>query len=220
MHDQPQPTAGKKPEHSAPAGPPKLTPSRRREGLRSALSTIAILIMAPLIALFLITFVFQSYLVDGPSMEKTLYNSDRLIVWKLPRTWARITGNDYIPNRGDVIVFTDPEIARFGQDPDKQLIKRVIGLPGERVVVKDGVVTVFNKDQPNGFQPDTTLPYNRKGTDTSGTIDMTVPKGQVYVMGDNRTNSLDSRSFGPVDTSDIVGKLVLRLLPLGEMKRF
>src|SRR5687768_5773533 len=122
MHTQPH-SAGTAPQpHHHAADAPKRPKPSRRESLRSILSTISILIMAPLIALFLITFVFQSYLVDGPSMETNLYNNDRLLVWKVPRTWARITGNDYIPKRGDIVVFTEPNLSQFGQDPGKQLI--------------------------------------------------------------------------------------------------
>ncbi len=192
----------------------------RSEEIRNILSTVAVVLIAPILALLLSAFVFQSYQVDGPSMETTLNNNDRLIVWKTPRTWARITHHQYIPERGDVIVFSDPDIGDFGQNPNKQLIKRVIGLPGERVVVKDGKVTVFNKEHPQGFEPDATLPYGDVIINTVGNREDTIPAGHVYVMGDNRDNSLDSRSFGPVDANNIVGKLVLRVLPASDMKRF
>jgi len=193
---------------------------RRKEGIKSVLSTIAILLIAPVIAIFLTVFVFQSYQVDGESMESTLSHNDRLIVWKLPKTWARLTGGEYIPNRGDVVVFIEPNLGDFGQDPGKQLIKRVVALPGERVMVKDGVLTVYNKEQPDGFEPDKTLPYGDiiQETPIDGTWD--VEENQVFVVGDNRGNSLDSRTFNPIDTENIVGKLVLRLLPIGEMKKF
>src|SRR5712671_5845014 len=78
--------------------------SPSHDGWRSALSTIAILLIAPLVAVLLTAFVFQSYQVDGPSMQTTLQNSDRLIVWKMSRTWARITGHAFVPQRGDIIV--------------------------------------------------------------------------------------------------------------------
>jgi signal peptidase I len=191
-----------------------------KEGLKSALSTIAILLTAPIIAIFLTVFVFQSYQVDGQSMETTLSNSDRLIVWKLPKTWSRITGHNYIPKRGDVIVFVEPTLGDFGQDPSKQLIKRVVGLPGERVVVKDGELTVYNDANPDGFQPDKTLPYGGVIPDTPINGSWTVGDNQVFVAGDNRGNSLDSRTFNPIDTDNIVGKLILRVLPLNEMKKF
>lgn len=201
--------------------PHKKTPAKRhREGFGSIVSTVAVLLIAPLVAVVLTAFVFQSYQVDGPSMQTTLYNNDRLIVWKVPKTWSKITGHQYVPNRGDVIIFVEDQISSFGEEPSKQLIKRVIALPGERIVVKDNEATVFNKEHPDGFQPDQTLPYGNVIEQTSGDIDMVVPKDKVFVMGDNRPNSLDSRAFGPVATKDIVGKLVVRVWPLGEMKSF
>jgi len=189
--------------------------------MSSVISTVAVLLIAPIVALFLTAFVFQSYQVDGPSMETTLYNNDRLLVWKVPKTWSKVTGNPYIPKRGDVVIFVERGINDFaGQDSGKQLIKRVIGLPGERVVVKDGSVTVYNKENPDGFQPDKTLPYGNVIQSTSIDRDETVPKDQVFVLGDNRSNSLDSRTFGPIAAKDIVGKLIVRVWPLGSMKSF
>jgi signal peptidase I len=194
--------------------------TRRSEGWHNIASTVAILLLAPVIALFLTAFIFQSYQVDGPSMETTLYNNDRLIVWKANRTWARLTGGTYIPHRGDVIIFTEKALANYGQDPSKQLIKRVIGLPGERVTIKDGKVTVYNKEYPKGFQPDKTLEYGDVIGETPGTVDTVVPKGGLFVLGDNRSNSLDSSEFGSVRASNIVGKLVLRMLPISNLKVF
>lgn len=191
-----------------------------RQKLHDTLSTVAILLIAPLIAVLLTAFVFQSYQVDGPSMETTLSNNDRLIVWKLPRTWAKLTGHQYIPNRGDVVVFTEPDLGEFGQNPGKQLIKRVIGLPGERVVVQNNVMTVYNKEQPEGFQPDATLPYGSVITGTNLDGEWKVGQNELFVSGDNRYNSLDSRLFGPIDTKNVVGKLVVRVLPINQVKKF
>lgn len=202
----------------------QLSPVPHNDGWRSVLSTIAILLIAPLVAIFLTAFVFQSYQVDGPSMQTTLQNSDRLIVWKLSRTWARVTGHPFIPQRGDVIVFNENNLSSFGQDGgSKQLIKRVIALPGERVSVKDGTIIVFNAQRPGGFRPDTEKPYGKVIGDTqpeSGTTSWTLAKNQIFVSGDNRPDSLDSRAFGPVALDDVVGKLVIRILPLDSAKRF
>ena len=126
-------------------------------------------------------------------MQNTLQNADKLIIWKIPRTWARITHHDYIPKRGDIIVFTESGLSEFGQNDTKQLIKRVIGLPGDRVVVKDGFLTIYNAANPGGFQPDKTLAYGADIPTTSGDIDITLKAGQLFVSGDNRPNSLDSR---------------------------
>jgi len=212
--------------HSAPADPPSPTQTTRRpdlgrkESTRSILSTIAVLLIAPIIAIFLTAFVFQSYQVDGESMETTLANNDRLVVWKLPKTWSRLTHHTYIPNRGDVVVFTEPKLIEFNENPGKQLIKRVIALPGERVVVRNNVMTVYNAQHPEGFQPDAILPYGHVITGTPIDGEWNVGEGQIFVSGDNRGNSLDSRTFGPVDAHNIVGKLVVRVLPLNEAKRF
>jgi signal peptidase I len=208
--------------HPEPVLPPA-SPQRhsKRDGWKSIGSTLAILIIAPILALTLTAFVFQSYQVDGESMETTLQNNDRLIIWKTPRTWARITHHDYIPGRGDVIVFVKKGLYDFNSDKEKQLIKRVIALPGERVVVNEGKVTVFNKAHPDGFSPDATLPYGKLiPAVTEGNVDLTVPAGEVFVCGDNRSNSYDSRYFGPVPAKDIIGKLIVRFLPIGNAEKF
>jgi signal peptidase I len=172
--------------------------------------------MAPLIALALTLFVFQSYQVDGPSMQNTLHNNDRLIVWKLPRTVANITGHPYIPNRGDIVIVTESGLANYGDTQDtKQLVKRVIGLPGDHIVIKNGEIMIYNKQHPNGFDPDKTLPYGQNGAIpvTNNNLDITLGKNQLFICGDNRGDSLDSRIFGPINASQVVGKLVARVYP-------
>jgi signal peptidase I len=207
-------------EHHSPTtvSSPQHPGKDQHEGLKSILSTVLILILAPLTALLLTAFVFQSYQVDGPSMETTLQNKDRLIVSKIPRTWSKLTGNAYIPPRGEIIVFHRNSPSDFGGD--KQLIKRVIALPGERVVVNRGVITVFNAENPDGFQPDKEMEYGSVITNTQGNVDLTVPEDSVFVSGDNRGNSLDSRSFGAVPAKDIVGNLAFRVFPFDKAERF
>lgn len=192
---------------------------KKKENIKSILSTVGLLLLAPLIAIILTVFVFQSYEVDGPSMERTLQNQDRLIVLKLPRTWSRITRHAYMPKRGEVIIFDQAE-SDFESEA-RQLIKRVIGLPGDRVVVKDGKITVYNQQNPSGFDPDKDVPWSADvATPTIGNIDLTIQEGEIYVCGDNRTNSEDSRAFGPIKSKDVVGKLILRLFPLSKTRRF
>lgn len=190
------------------------------KGWRGIISTVAILVAAPILALLLTSFVFQSYEVDGPSMETTLQNQDRLIVWKVPRTLASLTNGDYVPKRSDVIVFVQKGLYEAGKQ-DKQLIKRVIGLPGDRVIVNNGYITIYNKENPNGFNPDINHDFSPNISPiTTGNIDLTVPEGEVFVCGDNRTNSLDSRAFGTVPSEDIVGRLVVRIFPLNAFKSY
>lgn len=193
---------------------------KKHSGWRELFSTIGILMTALVVALLIIGFVFRSYQVDGPSMQNTLQNADKLIIWKVPRTWAHITGHAYIPNRGDIIVFSESGLSEFGQQDSKQLIKRVIGLPGDRLVLNNGSYTIYNKAHPAGFDPDKTLSYGKNIPTTSGNIDVTLQKDQLFVSGDNRPDSLDSRAFGPINANQVIGKLVLRVFPVNQAEVF
>jgi signal peptidase I len=208
-----------------PVGPPPerlvsdpLNLPRKESGGKNIFATLAILIAAPIMALILTSFVFQSYEVFGPSMQQTLQNGDRLIVVKAPRTWSKIRRETFMPKRGQIVVFTKLDVLISSSDGNKQLIKRVIGLPGERVVVKDGEVTVYNKERPEGFQPDKEAAYGSTITKTGGQVDVVVGEDEVFVSGDNRDNSLDSRTFGPIKTKDIVGTAAFRFLPLNQSR--
>lgn len=209
--DQPAPTP-------APAGPTpgaSVAPRQKKEG--GIFSFILTLIVAFILVQIINMFLFQSYKVFGSSMVPTLHEGDRLIISKVGKTSARIRGKTYEPKRGDIIVFIDP------QQPDLQLIKRVIGLPGERVVVKNGSITVYNGDFPGGFNPDKSGLYSADLPETSGSADVTVPKGQLFVSGDNRegSNSLDSRNeLGTVPEELVIGTLQVRLWPFGDAKFF
>lgn len=211
------------PSAGTPQQPVEQEPPRQGGGWRSALSTIAILLIAPLCAVFLTAFVFQSYQVDGPSMENTLQNNDRLLVWKLPRSWARLTGNNYVPNRGDIIIFNESQLGSFGSSQTKQLIKRVVALPGEKVSIVNGTLVVYNKEHPEGFEPDAHYEHGKPIGITepeSGETNWNIGDNEIFVSGDNRQDSLDSRAFGPVSVDDVVGKLSWRILPLNKATKF
>jgi len=148
-------------------------------------------------------------------MDPTLHESDYLIISKIGASIARAQRPpDYIPKRGEIIVF------KYPKDPQLVFVKRVIGLPGERVVVKDGEVRIYNQEHPKGFDPDTG--YSLSSDVTLDDFDDTVPAGNVFVIGDNRTHhgSFDSRHWGFLPTENIVGKAVLRLLPIDGFKIF
>jgi signal peptidase I len=213
-----QPTATEpKLEPIDPNNPPEETASSNN--MRSIISTVMLFLAAPILALVLILFVIQSYEVDGQSMETTLQDKNLLIVSKVPKTLSRITGSDYTPSRYTIIIFSRDESGGLGGGT-RQLVKRVIGLPGERVTVNNGKVTVYNAQNPNGFDPDAGQEYSKSIKTTPGNVDITVQEGQIFALGDNRTNSLDSRFFGPVDSDDIVGKLGVRIFPLNKARSF
>lgn len=202
-----------------PGQPPETPPRHSR--WREAASTVGVLVAALAVALLVITFVFRSYQVDGPSMENTLQNDDKLIIWKVPRTWASITGHAYIPHRGDIIVFNQSGLNQFNDTQDsKQLIKRVIGLPGDHLVLRSGSYVIYNRAHPTGFDPDRALPYGRNLPVTAGNADVKLGSDQIFVSGDNRGDSLDSRAFGPIKANQIVGKLVLRVFPIDHAQAF
>ncbi len=190
-----------------------------RDGLKSIFSTIGLLLLAPILAIFITTFVFHSYEVYGESMEPTMNNGDRLLVLKAPRTWASLRGNTYMPGRGEIIVFNKPDLS-VDNESGKQLIKRVIGLPGDRVMVSGGTIKIFNNEHPNGYSVDADTDYGSTIPATEGDINILVPQGEVFVCGDNRLNSLDSRYFGTIRTKDIVGTAEFRMYPFGQQRSF
>lgn len=159
-------------------------------------------------------FVFQAYRVVGESMEPTLSEGQYLIISKLGASKAMLSNvtrdkdAPYIPERGEIIVF------RFPKEPEKTFVKRVVGIPGDRVVIKSGKVTVFNDENPDGFNPDSS--YLKKGVGTLIETDEVVDPGRVFVIGDNRGPgaSYDSRDWGELPSEFIVGNAVVRLLPL------
>lgn len=191
----------------------------RHQGLKDFLS-IAAFVVAVIVGAWVINFlVFRSFNVSGPSMESTLQTGDRLIVNRLPVTWAHIQGKTYVPQRGEIIVFKNPI---FQQTlADEYIVKRVIAFPGERVVVKDGTVTVYNSEHPDGFNPDELNPG--PGAPTSGSVDRTVQDNELFVMGDHRVGeySLDSRNgLGTIPYDDLIGPVAMRIYPFTKIRFF
>ncbi|MCL2444677.1 signal peptidase I [Candidatus Saccharibacteria bacterium] len=178
-------------------------------------------IVAVLIGTFILNnYVFRSYNVVGGSMEGTLSPGDRIIVNRLPVTWAHLRNQHYLPPRGQIIVAENPRF--LGHGPDQFIIKRVVAFEGERVVVQDGILTVYNDEFPEGFRPDEDFGGEPK-TYTSGEIDVIVPRGEVFVVGDNRegSSSHDSRNgLGTIPLFDIVGPAGVRIYPFNRMRTF
>jgi len=194
----------------------------RHPFLKDAISVSIFVLLVTIGAVTINTFVFRSFSVVGPSMETTLFTGDRLIVNRLPVTLASIKNTSYIPQRGEVIVFKNP---RFHSGVgDEYIVKRVIALPGERVVLKNGEFTVYNNDSPDGLNPDEIL-KEKNGIvyPTSGSVDIVVPKNELFVSGDHRqeTYSLDSRNgLGTIPIYDIVGPVSIRIYPFNKIRLF
>ena len=157
-----------------------------------------------LIAVFIVIpfrlYIAQPFIVDGASMDPTFKDGQYLIV-------DEISYRFNLPERGSVLIF------KYPKDPSKYFIKRIIGLPGETVNVKDGKVTIVNNDNPKGFtlnEPYIKLPK----IDNSS---YTLSASEYWVMGDNRAGSADSRIWGPLKRDMISGRAWLRLLPIDKI---
>lgn len=190
---------GARPAASPPPPPPPEPRGRRSRG-RNAVEWVAVVVGAVVVALLVKTFLVQAYKIPSESMEPTLAPGDRVLVNKLSYDLHDI-------NRGDVVVFHRPE--GWQQDPDApdDLIKRVIGLPGDTLVAKDGEVYVNGERLEEPYVPD--------GVPTTNLDEpVEVPEGEIFVMGDNRENSFDSRFNGTVDEDLVVGRAFLVMWPL------
>jgi signal peptidase I len=175
---------------------------------------IAIIIATVASVFLMFNYVAGITVVDGISMRPTLKTGDVLIVWKLPKTIAAVTGSQYLPSRSHVVIVTEPN------DPKVQLVKRVIALPNEKVDVKNGKTFVYTKDNPSGFSPDD-KPYGAKLPKLEIPFQVSVDAGQVFVMGDNRNSggSIDSRSsVGAIPSKHIVGEVWLRIYPFSRFR--
>ena len=152
-------------------------------------------------------YLIQPFYVKGASMEPNFYDREYLII-------DEISYRFHEPARGDIVVF------RYPRDLEEYFIKRVIGLPGEKVRIKDGAVYVYNQAHPDGFKLEEE--YLLTGALTYGLSGDVVALGDsdYYVLGDNRNASKDSRSFGPVDKKFITGRVLLRGWPFNKVGVF
>jgi signal peptidase I len=200
--------------------PPYHKEDERQPGLLAVLrETVVLVALAVLLAVVFKTFLVAAFYIPSGSMESTLNISDRVLVEKVSYRFGDV-------RRGDVVVFVHDEpgfepsrpsnpvtgfFSSLGQaigvvpPSDRDFIKRVVGIPGDRINCNGQLVR-------NGQK--VTEPYLDPGTTTEGCKPTTVRPGQLFVMGDNRGNSQDSRSFGPIQRSDVVGRAFVRIWPL------
>lgn len=188
---------------------------KKSQPLKDIGQIILFLILVYIGATLVNTFIFRSFTVSGSSMENTFSNGDRLIVERVSSTVAGIKNEQYTPNRNDIIVFKNPQYVAGVEE--LYVVKRVIAFAGERVVVKDGKITVYNQSNPKGFDPDKTRSNGTPTAPISGYFDGTVPENNLFVVGDNRKgrNSCDSRGcLGFVPSFNVIGPVKLKIWPL------
>jgi signal peptidase I len=166
---------------------------------RTVFEWVGLVVLALVIALLIKTFLFQAFYIPSESMLPTLKVHDRVLVNKLSYKLHPV-------HRSDIVVFTAPPHADPGID---DLVKRVIGLPGNTVEGRGGHVYIDNQQLKE--------PYLPAGSYTSDFGPKVIPKNSYWVMGDNRGNSKDSRSFGVITKNQIVGRVFLRIWPINRI---
>ncbi len=159
------------------------------------LNLIEILLLFVFVILPVRFFLFEPFLVRGESMEPNFHNFDYLIIDKFSYRFTE-------PKRGDVVVFRPPF------DSKVYYIKRVIGLPGERILIENSKITIFNQEHPEGLVLKEDYLKNHY---TFGKVDLTLGPDEYFLLGDNREASYDSRKWGPLKRKNIVGKVVLQI---------
>jgi len=152
-------------------------------------------------------FLIQPFYVKGASMEPNFYDHEYLIIDEISYRFSQ-------PERGDIIVF------RYPQNPQEYFIKRVIGLPGERIQIKDGEIYIYNQQNSNGFKLNESYLATNTKTYSLTEEPINLQANEYYVLGDNRNSSKDSRSFGPVNKSFITGRVLLRGWPFNRVNLF
>ena len=220
-----QPLTGSAPPWVGSPHQDEIKPKKEKQG--SFLKELPILIIIAFgLALLIKTFLLQAFYIPSESMVPTLQVGDRVLVNKLV---YRI----HPPRRGDIIVFIEdpgPKKAFWGRvrsflteglgvtkPKSLDFIKRVIGLPGETIQITNGVVTIRT---PEGKPLTLNEPYLNSDRDTSSYGPFKIPFGTYFVMGDNRGNSSDSRTRGPIKKKAIIGRAFIRIWPLGRFGFF
>lgn len=163
---------------------------------------VIVIVIALVSAFGIRAILVQTYFIPSESMSPTLQVGDRLMVYKLAYNLGSV-------DRGDLVVFNRPPALENSEMKD--FVKRVIALPGERVSSENGVLLLNGEPLAE--------PYLKGGVLTEDFLEISIPEDHVFVMGDNRPNSRDSRSFGPIHEDLLVGEVFLRLWPFNALGR-
>ncbi len=181
----------------------------KRGGFVVGLITISVVLMV-----VINSYILGIYSVDGPSMEDTLHTGETLVVNKTVKTWDKISRREYTPKRNQIIVFSKQADILF--DPSEgvktsYVVKRVIALPGERITVDDKGVKVYNEKYPDGFNPEESQAWTAKAhLNNQVDIDVTLGPDELFIMGDNRPESIDSRSYGAIKLDKVQGNVLFK----------
>lgn len=181
-----------------------MQPHEEQKKENSVKEIIKFIVVAGILIFILRTYIANPFIVKGASMEPTFHNNNYLIVDQLSYKLKD-------PSRGDVIVLRSTRNRDF-------LIKRIIGLPGEKVSMREGKITITNTENPDGIViPDDHVEPKRQ---TNQTFTFSLGPTEYFVMGDNRIESSDSREWGPLERDHIVGRPFLRLYPFSQIDVF
>jgi signal peptidase I len=179
-------------------------PSKARKVFAFVIELVEVVAISLAIILPVRYFLIKPFYVKGASMEPNFFDHEYLIIDELSYRLHQ-------PERGDIVVFHYP------RDPKQVFIKRVIGLPGETVEIASGQVKIYNSQNPNGKVLDEAYLDQEY---TSAAPPLTLKAGEYFLLGDNRAASLDSRYFGPVQGSAIIGRVWVRGFPLDRWRWF
>jgi signal peptidase I len=185
----------------ADAGPAGAGPRRRRRWKRALAETVVIILVAVLLAGLVRAFAFQTFWIPSSSMVPTLGVYDRILVQKAFFSWRDA-------REGDIVVFSHPPLDHCGGSQDGDLVKRVIALPGQTIYSSGNSIYVNGRLLAEPYLPHDD-PLGPPVPDASSQHPYRVPPGEFYVLGDNRADSCDSRYWGPITGSSIIGKVVL-----------
>jgi len=174
------------------------------EGKSLLFDVIKIVILVAVIVLPVRYFLFQPFFVQGISMEPNFENGDYLIIDEISYRFTE-------PDRGEIIVF------KYPKNPSQRYIKRIIGLPGEIVEIKDGKIIIINEEESQILNESKYLPQN---IETSGNIRVSLLENEYFVLGDNRNFSSDSRRWGVLPKQYIIGKVYFRAWPFATLAKF
>ena len=171
-----------------------------------SIESIKIVILSLIVIAGIRMFIMQPFFVSGKSMEPNFHDGDYLIVDEIS---YRIGD----PKRGDVIIF------RYPNDPSEYYIKRIVGLPGEKIGISENTIKIHNVENPEGFELSEQL-YIPENTITTGTYTRELKNDEYYVLGDNRIASADSRVWGVLEEHFIVGRAWIRAWPFDNLSVF